>query len=266
MQSRDSEDTCWFLADTDTPKAVAAVVHGLNLRPSKMGDIVESLRAAQIDVLRVALTGHRGQEREIDTVTRDVWLNDMREAYKTVSAYAKNLGVPKHFVGYSLGGLLQVDLMQEDEKMRYDRMALFAPALSLCRKVHVLKVLTRWMPRSWKIPSFNPFPGYFINNGLPAAAYHALFSSHASVLRNGIAEAAGDVLTKVFIHPQDELVSSTGLTKIVDQCPSWSMDPVERVRDSVRCGVFHLITDQNALGDTEWNRVTSSIHQHFEVA
>lgn len=263
MQSRDSEDTRWFLADTEAPKAVAVVVHGLNLRPSKMGDIVESLRVAEIDILRVALTGHRGQEGEISTVTRNIWLNDMADAYRKVLDRAQYFGIPKHFVGYSLGGLLQVDLMQEDEKMQYDRMVLFAPALSLQRKVYILKMLTAWMPRSWKIPSFNPFPGYFINNGLPAAAYHALFASHASVSERGIKEVAGDTPTKVLIHPRDELVSASGLTKIVDQCPSWSMDPVERVRDSVRCGVFHLITDQKALGDTEWNRVTTTMKNHL---
>lgn len=263
MHSEDSEDTRWFLADTDTPKGVAAVVHGLNLRPSKMRDIVESLRAAEIDVLRVALTGHRGRAGEIGTVTRKIWLEDMADAYEEVNIRARSKKIPKYFVGYSLGGLLQVDLMHEQPEMRYDRMALFAPALSLRRKVHVLKALTKWMPRSWKIPSVNSFVGYFINNGLPAAAYHALFASHESVHHRGIKSTAGDIPTKVLIHPQDELVSASGLRTIVDECPSWSMDSVERVRNSVRCGIFHLITDQKSLGDTEWNRVTSTIKKHL---
>ncbi|MBI3336182.1 alpha/beta hydrolase [Candidatus Peregrinibacteria bacterium] len=263
VSSENSEDTQWFFADAEAPKAVAAVVHGLNMRPSKMGDIVEELRKAQVDVLRVALTGHRGKEGEIKTVTRDVWLDDMADAYWTVSDRACAFDAPKYFVGYSLGGLLQVDLMQEQKHMRYDRMALFAPALRLRNKTHMLRMLTKWMPRTWKIPSLNSFPGYFINHGLSAAAYHAVFDSYASVSSHEALKIAGDIPTKVFIHPRDELVSAAGLTEIVDQCPSWSIDPVERVRDSTRYGIFHLITDQKALGDEEWNRVTLSMQQHF---
>ena len=61
MQINETKDRsiCWFNADRrEKITGVALVIHGLNLRPDKMGSIISCLNTSGIDVLNLSLRGH----------------------------------------------------------------------------------------------------------------------------------------------------------------------------------------------------------------
>ena len=132
------EDTIW-VAPRSMPGAVAVVVHGLNLKPSRMNAIVSELNKKNILVLRVSLTGHRGDLKEFKLVERSDWLNDLLHAHRIASQKAESSGVPLYYVGYSLGCPVVLDLMASNKEITFDKAVYFAPAIALRRYTHLIK-------------------------------------------------------------------------------------------------------------------------------
>ncbi|RYZ77701.1 MAG: hypothetical protein EOP05_00860, partial [Proteobacteria bacterium] len=92
-------------------RGVTLVVHGLNLKPSKMQELSNQLTSMKQDVVLVTLAGNGEDEKEFGEVTRERWLHDVFEAYEAATRKAKAQGVPVQFLGFSVGGLLGVDLV-----------------------------------------------------------------------------------------------------------------------------------------------------------
>ncbi|MBW7947548.1 MAG: alpha/beta hydrolase, partial [Sphingomonadaceae bacterium] len=114
-------------------KGVVVVAHGLNHRPDKMDDIVNPLRAQGYAVLRAVLSGHEGDMEKFKKASREQWRNDLLGAYCAARALADQGKVPLHFVGYSIGALINSDLVESEPDLgvRYDRMVYLAPAVSV---------------------------------------------------------------------------------------------------------------------------------------
>jgi alpha-beta hydrolase superfamily lysophospholipase len=105
-------------------RGVALVVHGLNLKPEKMGAIIATLNQDGIDVLNLSLRGHgdnypsQGRKNHDEQrlasfreVNYELWSDEMYRAYRQVRERGELKNVPLFFVGYSLGGLLGCDLL-----------------------------------------------------------------------------------------------------------------------------------------------------------
>ena len=169
----------WFYPESKLQtNAVAVLIHGLNMNPQKFADVVQLLNKKGVTVLRAALSGHRGKFEEFKNITRDIWLADVYQAYHAARLVADEKHVPLYFVGYSLGALLNADLMTlyGNEKIKYDKIVLFAPALTT--RWYTRLVLALWS--GFVLPSGAP-PGYEINSGTPMAAFEALFQAKAAV-------------------------------------------------------------------------------------
>ena len=63
--------TRWIHSKAGAPRGVVLVIHGLEIRPSRMNDIGNTLADSGFDVLRVALSGHRGSLKEMRKVTHE---------------------------------------------------------------------------------------------------------------------------------------------------------------------------------------------------
>ncbi len=135
-------------------KGVALVVHGLNLKPERMDDIIICLNKIGIDVLNVSLRGHGSNyranknipeaEARLDsfrTVDYKLWLQEVRNGYDIAKKRARRKNVPLYFAGYSLGGLLGCDLFLSNPENSFDGMILFAPALSVKTEAYLLKTM-----------------------------------------------------------------------------------------------------------------------------
>ena len=264
----------WFLQKhADPSKAVALSIHGLNFNPEKMGAIIKELNASEIDVLNVSLYGHgenytrrenmAGDAARLEsfkTASYQLWKAEAYQAYLRAQKRSRQNGVPLFFVGYSLGGLLGLDLLTSNPQVRFEKTVLFAPAIEMHAINYLVKLLSPF-PRL-VIPSYT-VEAYRANNGTPVAAYLAFFESlshfkkHAGPLLN--------IPTLIFLDKRDELISFLGTEKMISakNLSQWELYPVEKQAVSGPARRHHLIIDETTTGEAVWQKMMTAIRQHF---
>jgi len=264
----------WFKAETpDNINGVALVIHGLNLRPSKMESIIKLLTDSGIDVLNLSLRGH-GQnyfhEKDVDTrearmeafktVSYKLWMDETHRAYVHARKRGDEKKAPLFLVGFSMGGLMGADLLVSHGDVRFDRMVLLAPALDIHGLHYVAKLLSLFP--GLVLPSFTS-KSYLANNGTPMAAYNALFETIQHF--NQHVGAKLNVPTIIFIDPKDELVSYRKLKQRVEKEPldRWQIRLLEKGKTGVQEKMHHLIIDEPSVGTDTWNQIKSVMIEHL---
>ncbi|MBW2410229.1 MAG: alpha/beta hydrolase, partial [Deltaproteobacteria bacterium] len=178
----------WY--DNQNPEAtrgVALVIHGLNLRPSKMESIINILTDSGIDALNLSLRGHgnnydrhahndpvRARLAAFKSVSYESWKEEICAAYAAAKSRSIKKDVPLFFIGFSMGGLMGTELLASRPDIQFDKMVLFAPAIKMHVRNNMIRVLSPF-PRL-TIPSYT-LASYQSNAGTPMAGYNALFSS-----------------------------------------------------------------------------------------
>ncbi len=253
---------------------VALVVHGLNLKPERMQNVIAELNTAGIEVLNIALTGHgnnyqanpdlsidQARLESFQTVTYQTWLAELYAAYRKVRQRAEQRKVPVYFIGYSLGAVMGCDLALCKPDVQYDKMILFAPALSVTEEAHFLKALLQFP--NVVIDSLSP-SYYRSNAGTPMAAYKALFEAIDDFNRR--AKDKINLPTIIFIDEEDEMVPYEKLAGLIRHChlDAWRIVTVSK-DDDVPSGVaHHLIIDPDSVGRCMWNDMAAAIKAHTE--
>ena len=247
-------------------KGVALVIHGLNLRPDKMQTIISVLTGSGIDVLRLSLRGHgenythhAGIDEEqarleaFKAVSFPLWLNEAYLAYTQVREKATQKKIPLFFVGFSLGGLIGLDLFASRPEVHFDRMILFAPAIKL-HSLHYLGRILSPMSRL-VIPSMAPDSYLSNKKGTPVAAYNALFEGlkhfekHVSRRLN--------VPTLIFIDEDDEFIPAQAFKKLKKEkkLDRWRLYIVKKEAAANRDAFHHHIIDESSTGKTVWQKM-----------
>ncbi len=252
----------------------ALVVHGLNTRPSVMHALVEELVSAGIHVTLVTLSGHqephtdetreqtRARRQAFRTATRERWHADVTSGYHALEHVARQ-DARRFLVGYSLGGLLGLELIQQGV-LRFDRILLLAPALAMHKRNWILRWLP--LPRSSLLPSVIP-RRLRANDWTPLSAYLELFSSVDSLQ----AETSYDTLnvpTRVWIDPRDELVSAAGIESWIRRAKldNWKMSLLNVGNvNSLRGCFHHLVIDPSCTGESAWAELVTSIRSELAV-
>jgi len=264
----------WYqAANPEKISAVALVVHGLNLRPDKMESIITLLTDSGIDVLNLSLRGHgrnytgkthidsaKARLEAFKTVSYQLWIDETHRAYHIVRERSAQKKLPLFFVGFSLGGLMGVDLFASYPDVYFDRMVLLAPALSMHAINYTAKLLSLF-PRL-VIPSFT-LADYRANNGTPMAAYNSVFEAVKHFNKNVNPEI--NVPTLIFIDQQDELISYGGLKRLVKnkQLDQWKFHHVQKGKTGVKEKMRHLIIDEPSVGKDMWQEMRIAIIDHL---
>ena len=267
--------TQWFNSPTpESLQGVALVIHGLNLRPKKMSTIIDNLTRAGIDVLSLSLRGHgenyaprKGLDADaarmetFKNVSYPLWSNEAYLAYKQAQKRAQQRQVPVFLAAFSIGGLIGLDLFASHSEVQFDRIVLFAPAISLRATIYLERILS-------------PFPGLVIpsladdaylsnKQGTPVAAYNALFDALYHFEEN--AGPKLDVPTLIFIDEQDEFIPLGGLKKLVEKhkLDRWKLYIVQK-EEALGIGTFHHhIFDASATGEGVWQDMMSASIKHL---
>ena len=257
----------------DATRGVALVIHGLNLRPSKMESIIKVLTDSGIDSLNLSLCGHgenydrskyndpaRARLETFKCVTYELWINEICAAYSAARDRSVKKQVPLFFVGYSLGGLLGVDLLASRSDIQFDKMVLFAPAIKMHYRNNIIRLLSPF-PRL-TIPSFT-LASYQSNNGTPMAAYNALFDA----LKNFSANTGPkiNVPTLVFIDINDEIVSYCRLKQMAqdENLDQWRFYIVQKESNEKPAKIHHLIIDAPSTGEHVWKDMMKAMVSHL---
>jgi alpha-beta hydrolase superfamily lysophospholipase len=271
----ENESVRWHDKGPDTQLAgVALVIHGLNCRPDKMEAIIAKLNASGIDCLNVSLRGHGTNFTPIDhtesdiarmttfkTVSYPLWKSEAYTAYGIAKKRSKRYGAPLFFIGFSMGGLLGVDLMTSNPNVKFDKMVLLAPAIAMLQRNYLIQVFTPFP--SLVIPSAGN-RNYLANEGTPMAGYNALFDMVAH-FEDHLDPKKINIPTVAFIAEKDELVSYTGLQQMVQNqnLDKWRIHPVKKDTTATEVDMHHLIIDAASVGDGMWQEIVDVTLTHL---
>ncbi len=257
----------------DIVNGVALVIHGLNLKPGKMDAIIEHLLVSGIEVFNLSLYGHGKNYTHLEnvpppearmasfkTVKYVTWQDEAYRAYELAQKRSELKNVPLIFIGFSLGGLIGPDMLTSDSDIKFDKMVLFAPALSIHLRAYTLKLLSSFP--QLVLPSFSSEP-YRANAGTPVAAYNSLFKAVSHFKRNISPKL--NIPTLIFIDKKDELVSYKGLKKIKEDenLDQWEFYIVQKEGRSLKRTKSHLIIDRSSVGNHMWGKMITAISNHL---
>ena len=121
-----------YKLDTNKPRGVALVVHGLSDSPYSLKHIAQALNKNDIIVYGLRLPGHGTLPSSLDDVAWQDWLAAVRIADKHIQQ--QHAGLPYFYVGYSTGAALgvkmAVDAIHQGRKTP-DQLFLLSPALGV---------------------------------------------------------------------------------------------------------------------------------------
>jgi len=294
LPGRGSLQTC---SNVSFIKAFALMVHGLNFAPRTLKPLIEEFNNHGVEVMLLSLAGHTEKVNDIGNmqksindegfkqydkwgkVTRNMWIDSFYKAHQIINTKAQEKNLPLVLVAASLGGLLGLDLIAK-QSISFNKMILFAPAISLRTRIRIVRLL-KYFP-FLPIPSLTPSK-YRSHCYTPISAYNALFDSKKSLdqelhsdqsspnLSNSSSSSSSsnklsllnnlNIPTLVFVDPQDEFVSSTGIERFIQSngLNNWKMEHVHVGASMLRNKYHHLITQKDSVGKSTWDMMTNNI-------
>lgn len=255
--------------DPTTWRGVAVVVHGLNLQPARLHPLADEVRRWGIGAVFCSLQGHGENYQPLAgqpaaaarlaafrRVSYAGWRSEILAAYRAAATLAADHRAPIFLLAFSLGALLGCELMVTEPTVRFDRMALLAPALALRPVSHLPSLLARWPQIA--IRSFSPH-AYRANPATPVAAYLTLRKALSNVQRHP--QPALNVPTLVLIDPRDELVSMWGIQRLIRRhnLTQWRLQPIHKKPTRPDAKFHHLIIDAECVGPVEWQMMLTQI-------
>ncbi len=264
----------WFkTGHQDRLNGIALVIHGLNLHPDKMKSIINPLTETGVEAVNLSLRGHganfsyhpnvstvKARIEAFKAASSQLWLEETRRAYWQVKERGKEKKAPIFLIGFSFGGLIGLDLFTTDPAIWFDKMILFAPAISIRAKYHVIKWLKPF-PR-FVIPSLS-LKSYRANKGTPVSGFNALFEALIQFRTNLSPKL--NIPTIIFINKGDEFISYRGIQKIVEdeKLDKWKLHWVQKTKKNAQLKPFHLIIDESSVGKNSWYSMMRTMIDHI---
>lgn len=238
--------------------AVTLVTHGLNNKPTIMLPIVEWLRGQGSEVYLVKLFGHHEGTTPIKAMEKDSWYQEIRNAYYQAFERARELNVPIHFLGYSLGALvMQYAITVHKGKMTFDKQVLWAPATAT-RLTSVFLQAFFLLPKKWHLPSFTP-KDYRANKGIPIKAYQYLYYMKKQVRQSKFKYL--NIPTLIIADPKDELIDVKRLKKdqLQYDLKAYTILELNSSKIGRQTSYHHLIVDERAVGRNNWQKMLEAM-------
>ena len=239
-----------------TPVAgVVVVVPGLNNRPAVMDPLIRVLKQAGFHCLRVSLYQSQPAAHLSVQDIAERWIHDIEAAYRRIrNAYA---ALPVFNLSYSLGAVVSVRFLQLNTSASFHRMVLFAPALALTRGATLLRVVRPLSCFDLGLPSFAP-DVIKARPTTPLKEYAAMLGMVDEVQSLAGAARIGQIRTRVFVNPKDELVSYRGVLQWIGRNTSdaWRLESIGADSTAV---YEHLIVSKTALGGGKWAELVQKL-------
>ncbi len=231
-----------------------------------MQSIISGLTESGIDVLRLSLRGHgenythhagieedRARLEAFKAVSFPLWLNEAYLAYSEAQKRAARKKVPLFFVGFSLGGLIGLDLFASQEEVRFDRMVLFAPAIKLHTIHHLARILSPFS--RLVIPSLAPDSYLSNKKGTPIAAYNALFEGLEQFEKH--VNRKINIPALILIDEEDEFIPVQAFKELIDEkkLDQWTLYIVKKEATADQDSFHHHIIDEYSTGKAVWKEM-----------
>lgn len=257
----DSNLAYWYPPSTLPPKGVALFIHGLNLLPSKMDKLAQEFTQKGVIVLRLSLQGHRGDIEEFKRVKSLDWIQEALWGYCTAQAVADYYHIPHYFVGYSLGAVLAIYLLQEYlDEIYWNKMVFLAPMLGPRWYTYIMKYFSN-LNQTWVIPSRN-LPGYRANEGTPLTAYRAFWKILNQVESREWKKSFPPTL--LVVDRKDDLISFEKIEQKIKQYGllEWNLLTIDREVSDIKIP-YHLLVDPYTMGNSVWIKFLQAVNHHL---
>lgn len=242
------ETNTWHLPENKAPVAYAVMIHGFNLRPSKMDELAQLFKQNGVAVLRVALTGHEDKPNEMQKVSADIWAKDFERAFEEVKTKAN--GAPIYLVGFSLGGLLSTHEWTRLKINEVTGAILFAPAI-------LTNNTSSWI-LNIPLPIFPSLSreGWISHRWTSRKGYEALFQLQQTV-------QGTNKPTLVFLREEDEFVDFQKTKQWIDgnRLNTWKVISLPRKEDLSWRDRFldHLMITRETAGEAAWKQIEQEV-------
>jgi hypothetical protein len=227
---------------------VVTMMHGLNLRPSQLKDLVEVFLELHCEVHVLRFAGH---ETTIPmSQAPGHWLEEAKTLLSRADAVAREWEVPLIAVAYSMGAVYLARALAEFPHILPQQFIFFAPAF----RTRFFSVPLRMIPAATRLLfSGFPFREYRANRYLGLVPLLSV-RRDAEIAVQGL-EALKKIPALVIFDPRDELIDTGWLQT---QCGGgWRMLQLS-ARDS-NCAVRHLVVNQHVLGPKTFATVRGAI-------
>jgi esterase/lipase len=261
-----SELPQYWKTTVSNPRGVVIVVHGLNVKPSKMGTpltdgtLVKLLLDSGYHVYRAALKGHGGPLTDMQNVTQADWTHDAYVQYCRAKTMAESGRLPLYLLGFSLGASVYEVLMNEETEIpvRFEKIILFSPALAIKSTAKTVLWLQPFTNDSSIIKSVSP-EEYRAQTGASIAAYKAVFAMEKALCAVSFKNC--NVNTIVFIDKNDELVSIKTLRERINlyNLTNWRICEVTNTGAAIRPQYHHLLIDSRCVSASTWHYISETI-------
>jgi esterase/lipase len=180
-------------------------------------------------------------------------MNEAYLAYTQVRKRSAQKKVPLFFVGFSLGGLIGLDLFASQSEVQYERMVLFAPAVKLHRTHYLARMLSPFS--RLVIPSLAPDSYLSNKTGTPMAAYNALFEGLKQFEKH--VNQRINVPTLIFIDEEDEFIPVRAFKdlKAEKKLDQWKLYIVKKEAPANQDTFHHHIIDEYSTGKAVWQEM-----------
>ncbi len=216
------------------------LVPGLNNAPLSLNALAELLLDHGHHVLEVVLAGHAEDRRP---VTLEQWVCDVVAAARFANAQFPGLGIS--IVGFSLGGTIAVQALDESEDLSLRRLVLLAPAVGLRTRGYLLRPFLWLRFFGVTLPSLTP-EAFRYAPRTPLSSYHQLFRAVDATTELQNAARLNKIPTWLAIHEADEAVSPSRLRRwLKSQALDWPLTVVPTDRGGP--APHHLIADRHHL-------------------
>jgi esterase/lipase len=248
------------------PRGIVIVVHGLNVKPSKMGapsaegTLVKLILDSGYHVYRVTLKGHSGPLENMRSVTRSDWMHDAYFQYCRAKTISENGQLPLYLLGFSLGALVYEVLMNEETAIpvQFEKVILFSPAVAIKPVAKAILCLQPFTNDRSIIRSVSP-EEYHAQIGASIAAYKAVFSMEESLRAASFMNC--NVNTIIFIDKNDEMVSARILRERINQykLTNWKIYDVTNIGAVISPKYHHLLIDNKCVSASTWQYISGII-------
>ncbi|MHC6202161.1 alpha/beta hydrolase [Breznakiellaceae bacterium SP9] len=249
-----------------SPKGIALIVHGLNVRPQAMGSpqsegtLVKLFLDAHYSVYRVTLAGHGGPLETMRTLTMQDWLSGAYSQYCHARLLADRASLPLYLVGFSLGGLVYETLMNEStpRAVIFDKSILFSPAIATRTLSKAILLLRPFIKDSSIIYSRAP-EIVRAQKGVSLGAYKALFAMEKRLC--ALRFCRSNIDTRIFMDKKDELLSMRAFKKHLTQykLSKWRIVPLSNKGAARRPAFHHVLIDAQSVSASTWQRICKEI-------
>ena len=246
-------------------KGVIVLVHGLNTKPSKMGDdksegtLAKMFLEAGYHVYRVTLPGHSGEITEMQNIKSQVWLNSALSQYREAAETADKDDIPIYLAAFSLGAAVYLNLMISGEDAAFEKMVLFAPAVAAKRIARNGIYAADIFSNDRTIIASKAPAEYRAQRGVSISAYKALFELEDNLNKHEFVNC--NIPALVFIDHDDELISISALRRNINNfnLTNWIVETISNAGAKINPKYHHLIIDDKSLSPETWNFICKKI-------